>query len=270
MEAIAGILAKGGANWTGSSAYDPIKLAKLKAKTINKTPGKLTGYECKSCLNRGYTAIASESGEILIRSCKCQKTRESIRILEKSGLSGMVRRCTFDRYQENEPWQADAKRMAKNYADNPDGKWFVASGNAGSGKTHLCVAICRELMLRGTETRYTLWRDEATRIKAVANCREEYDALINPLKEVPVLYIDDFYKVGGGGKPTGPEISLAFEILNSRYNDAGKITVISTERSIGELLSIDEAVGSRIYERAKGNILELSGQEKNWRMRSED
>ena len=270
MEAIAGILARNGASWTGSRDYDPVKFAKLKAETINKSPGFLTGYECKACMNRGYTAVVSESGEILVRPCKCKKTRKSIRILKKSGLSGLVGRCTFARYQENVPWQAYAKQMAIRYADNPAGKWFVASGNAGSGKTHLCVAICRELMLRGIETRYTLWRDEATRIKAVANCREEYDALINPLKEVSVLYIDDFYKVGGGVKPTGPEISLAFELLNSRYNDVSKITVISTEHSMAELLSIDEAVGSRIYERAKGNILELSGQEKNWRMRNAD
>lgn len=227
----------------------------------------MTGYECKKCANKGYTAVTSESGEVLIRQCECQKIRKSIRILEKSGLSGMVRRCTFSKYREDAQWQIDAKRMAQEYAKHPDGKWFIASGNAGSGKTHLCVAICRELMLRGIETRYALWRDEATRIKAVANDCEEYDVRVNPLKNVPVLYIDDFFKVGGGGKPTSAEISLAFEILNSRYNGLEKITVISTERSMEELMDIDEAVGSRIYERAKGNILSLSGSEKNWRMK---
>lgn len=264
------MLTKSGAIYQALPDFDTEKFTQIRAGTINKTHGKLTGYECKTCLNRGYMAVVSDSGEIAIRQCKCQKVRRSIRILDKSGLSGMVSRCTFALYREDTPWQADAKRMAQEYAENPDGRWFVASGNAGSGKTHLCVAICRELMLRGNETRYVLWRDEATRMKAVANDRLAYDEMVNPLKTVPVLYIDDFFKVGGSRKVSDAEINLAFEILNARYNDREKITVISTERSMGELLRIDEALGSRIYERGKGSMLELYGSEKNWRMRNAD
>ena len=80
-----------------------------------------------------------------------------------------------------------------------------------------------------------------------------------------VLYIDDMYKTGKGQQPTVGDVNLAFEIINARYNDTGKVTIISSERTVEEMLDIDEAVGSRIYERSKGNYLNLYGRE-NWRL----
>ena len=44
-----------------------------------------------------------------------------------------------------------------------------------------------------------------------------------------------------------------------------RLTIISTERSLDEILEIDEAVGSRIYERSKAYYLPLHAM--NWRLR---
>lgn len=107
-----------------------------------------------------------------------------------------------------------------------------------------------------------LWRDVSVRAKAVVN-DEEYGRIVDPLKRVKVLYIDDLFK---GGAPKEADIKLAFEILNYRYADQKLLTVISSERTIEELLDIDEAVGSRIYERSRGYYLPLDGM-KNWRLK---
>jgi hypothetical protein len=56
-------------------------------------------------------------------------------------------------------------------------------------------------------------------------------------------------QMGEVPRPTTADINLAFEILNDRYN-SGRITVLSSERRIGEILDIDAAVGGRIYEMA--------------------
>jgi DNA replication protein DnaC len=111
-----------------------------------------------------------------------------------------------------------------------------------------------------------LWRDSVTRLKAVVNDSEEYARLMEPLKRVSVLYMDDLFKVGKGQEPTGPDANVAFELLNARYVSRDKLTIISTERSIEELMDIDEAVGSRIYERSSGCGIALEGQGKNWRL----
>lgn len=116
------------------------------------------------------------------------------------------------------------------------------------------------------DTRYMLWRDVSVQAKAVVNDEEAYSKIVEPLKRVTVLYIDDLFKTGRGQAPTVGDVNLAFEILNARYNDSRKITIISTELPMEELLNIDEAVGGRIYERSKGNYLDFCGRE-NWRLR---
>lgn len=252
----------------------PAEYARKRVEWANKVPGNLKGYNCKQCLNRGYIMRAEEDGTTTAIKCKCVDIRTSLKILERSGLEKLVRRSTFDMYQTPKEWQRTAKTLAQRYAKDPDGKWFLAAGNAGSGKTHLCVAICREMMLRGMETRYVLWREIVARLRALTFRDAEYQSIMDEMKGVRVLYIDDFLKAGidqktGEPKITPEDINIAFEILNARYNDQSIVTVISSERSLEDMIEIDQALGSRIYERSKGFILKLDGKEKNWRMDGE-
>lgn len=147
------------------------------------------------------------------------------------------------------------------YARNPVG-WFALCGQSGCGKTHLCTAICRELLLAGKNVRYMLWRDEIVRIKQGG---EEQQRILEDFKNVQVLYIDDLFK-SGDARPTAADINYAFEILNYRYNCPELITILSSELTEDELLDVDEAVGGRIYERARAFTIGRS-REKNYRIR---
>lgn len=249
--------------------YDLAEFNRKKAEIYNAREGSLTGKDCSLCHNKGQIMIVREDGTTAIRECKCMAFRNSLRRLERSGLRPLVSRCTFDRFETPEQWQREALRRAKDYAKAPEGRWFLAAGQPGSGKTHLCVAICRELMLRGLETRYMLWRDEIPGLKAAINDSNEYQRLIEPLKRVPVLYIDDFLKTGKGDEPTAADLNVAFELLNARYINRELVTILSTEWIMSALLALDEAVGSRIYERTKESkiIIERDGS-RNWRMRA--
>jgi DNA replication protein DnaC len=87
-------------------------------------------------------------------------------------------------------------------------------------------------------------------------------------KNVKVLYIDDFYKTDSENKPTQADKNIAFELLNFRYNNPDSITIISSELQIRDLLAIDEAVGSRIYERSKDYQINIAPDiNKNYRLR---
>lgn len=232
-----------------------------RVRWANSRPGTLIGYDCPRCMNRGYHAELRD-GRAVDVPCQCMAIRRSQVHIRKSGLTDLMKRYTFDAYQTVESWQKAAKARAQQYAADASG-WFVAAGSVGSGKTHLCTAICGELLRSGKEVRYMLWRDDGAKMKAVVNDKEEYSKLILPFKRADVLYIDDFWK---GKEVTSGDINLAFELLNSRYNNTDKLTVISSEKMVEQIMDIDEAIGSRIYERSKGYYLRLT-EKKNWRLK---
>lgn len=145
-----------------------------------------------------------------------------------------------------------------------NGRIFI-TGN--SGKSHLCTAICGELLKRGKGVRYMMWKDDATKLKSVITDSNEYGKLIDELKSVDVLYIDDFLKVQRGKQPTEGDINLAFEILNYRYANKS-LTIISTEKTIDEILSLDDAIGGRIYQMSKNYSMNIAyDRMKNFRLR---
>ena len=228
----------------------------------NDSVGTLTdGVDCKLCKNRGYIMIASGMGTVL-RPCKCLTVRERNRRIEKSGMGEMIRAMKFENFIADEPYQAEMLRMAMEYSDG----WLYVGGQVGCGKTHICTSVCAKLMEKLEPVRYMLWREEADEIKALANTTEYSDRL-SELKSAETLYIDDFLKVKRGETPTAAEVRLAFELINARYIKRAR-TIISSEWHTDELLGIDEALGSRIVEMARGNIVNVRRENgRNYRLR---
>ena len=251
-------------------SFNPVAFAKMKADSHNKTPGGLTGLDCPQCLNRDDLAIPKEDGAIAFQECNCMKARRSVWKMEKSGLKNVIKEMTFDRFQVNESWQQNIKEKAMAYADSMT-SWLLFCGQVGSGKTHLCTAVCRHRLLAGDEVRYMPWRDEIARLKALAMDDEERRKLIDELKTAQILYIDDLFKTGraadGSSNPTGADVSIAFEIIDHRYRNH-LTTIVSTEKKPQELIEIDEATASRIIERAKGYTIQISRNPgRNYRLR---
>lgn len=244
----------------------PSEYEALRAEWGNAVVGSLDGPDCPVCHNRGYVVKVDEKGNQACAECSCMARRRSLKRIERSGLRDLLCAYTFDTFQTVEPWQAEMKRKAQAFLSDNEGKWFAAMGSVGSGKSHICTAICGELLNAGMEVRYMLWRDEGGRLKAAVNDSEEYERLIGPLKTVKVLYIDDLFKTQKGKEISQGDINLAFELLNYRYVNRRLVTIISSEKTIEDILSIDEAVGSRIFERCKDYYLPLTGR-KNWRLR---
>lgn len=235
-----------------------LDIQKLKCEEYNKSKGfqgEIDGYDCKKCLNRGDFAemrFTNNDWYEIHPVCSCMAIRKTILRLLKSGLKNIIKDYTFDKYEASEPWQQQIKNKAVEYTKSPDG-WFFIGGQSGAGKTHICTAIAGYFLQNGKQVSYMLWRDEITKLKACITDADKYAELINGFKKIDVLYIDDLFKNGKGAdgkviQPTASDIQIAFEILNYRVNNKELITIISSERTIYDLLAIDEALGGRISE----------------------
>ena len=242
------------------------------AIVLNNEQGSLEGYDCPICKNKGYVAI-NNNGTVETINCDCISIRKTIRLMEKSGLGNLINLYSFNKWQCNEQWQKVLLDKSKAFLDSSS-NWFYVGGNSGCGKSMICTCMAKEFMNRKLPVKYMLWLDESIKLKQAKNNAEEYAKLIDEIKNVQVLYIDDFLKVGKNEAPTTADINLAMEILNFRYVKAKSenkryVTIISSERNIDEIISFDEATGSRIAEMTKPDyyIFISNDKKKNYRLK---
>lgn len=171
---------------------------------------------------------------------------------------------TFDNFLCREPWQRNLKGLAEAYAKNPEG-WFYIGGQSGCGKTHLCLAICKQLANQREFVTFCRWREEIWLLKDRSfEKADERQRRLWAVKGAGTLFIDDFLKGENGIQ----EKQIAFEIIDARYQ-AGRRTIISSEyplRRIAE--SYDEAVGGRVMEMCGDYVLTIPADKaKNYRAR---
>lgn len=236
--------------------------------SLNATLGSLNekdGIDCPICGNKGVVYRVDDAGCLFASECECMERRRSLRLLRRSGLEDLVRKCTFKAFSTPDEFTTRAKQLALDYVTRGEDKWFYISGHPGCGKTHLCTAICRRFLGQNIPVRYMLWREDGPKLKTMVNSDAVgYERLFNEFANAPVLYIDDFLK----GKVTEADLNLAFALINARYNRRRKTrTIFSSDRSIAELRKLDEAFGGRIYERAGDGLYVLNAppDAKNWR-----
>lgn len=248
---------------------------------LNKDKGNLNekdGYECSECGNKGYIFFPKPYGNAYTPTavnCKCKKVRSVLIKLSKSGLGNVIGKYTFDSFITKENWQKNIKEKALAFISEND-KWFFIGGQSGCGKSHICTAICGKFLKMEKSVFYMLWIKDIKDLKNTINDYEKHKELLEKYYNTDVLYIDDFFKNGKEKDrsiqpPTPADIQLAYDILNSRYNNPNLITIISSERNINEIINIDDATGGRIYERANGGefIINIkTDKNRNFRMKN--
>lgn len=218
----------------------------------------LDNMNCPLCNNTGVIWRKDEAGVVWSKDCECMKKRVSIRRIKESGLGDMLMMYTFETYTTPTQIYTQIKSKALEFCMN-GAEGYMICGRSGSGKTHICSSICGKLIESGRNTKYMLWRTEAAELKALVNDPSYRDRL-DALRDVDVLYIDDFWK----GSISDADVNLAFTIINDRYNSKGKKTILSTELTIEQIVARDEAIGGRIAEICRGYIFKAP--DKNFRL----
>ena len=230
------------------------------AERAENTPTSSPEYKCAICQDTGWIRCEVAPGYMGVRECGCVKARKAEALLKKSGLAEALEQQTFETFETRTPMQNTIKCAARRYldalfsmpADAPRKPWMYIGGNPGSGKTHICTAVCGELLKANVEVVYMQWLSEARRLKAYVN-EPDFEGMLDRFVDCEVLYIDDLYKQTYRGAPilTDADVRMAFTVFNERYLQ-NKPTIISSEWSLESLLDADEGVFSRVYERCKG------------------
>lgn len=204
-----------------------------------------------------------ENGALRFQRCKCQSIRDAMGAMDRSGIPpDALAACTWENWKTPENWQRRALAMAQDYVQQiaaGDPSWFIICGTPGCGKTTLCTTIFRAIVEGGKPGLYVSWREFARRAKAVGNDRDDFREETEPLKNTPLLYLDDFWK----GEIRPADVHLAFELINARYISK-KPTILSSENTLEAILRGDEAIGSRLFEMAGGYYMDCS-RARNWR-----
>lgn len=226
--------------------------------------------DCEKCKGIGWIFTTDENGVECVKECECQEIVKARDRLEASGISEEFRKKGFKNFDDRGmPLLKRARDMAIRYCKefpmirDTRTNSVLFMGQVGSGKTHLSMAICNALMdSYKVGVRYMPYREEIIRIKQSIREEDEYDNRIKRFKEAPVLMIDDLLK----GKSTEADVNILFEIINYRYLNNLPM-IISTEKTVKELLDFDEATMSRAIEMSKGFQSEIRGREFNYRLK---
>ena len=211
-----------------------------------------------------------EQGCDMARRCECFEPTMAKRRIVASGISEPFRAKGFKNFDTRGIAQLEKAYTicvdyCKNYHDIKGLRHnsILLLGQVGCGKTHLALASANALLdYQKIRVVYMPYREMITRLKQNITDENSYTRAIDTFKTAPMLVIDDLLK----GKTTESDINILFEIVNYRYV-CNLPVILTSEKTTGELLDFDSAIGSRLIEMAEGRIIEFKGNELNYRLR---
>jgi DNA replication protein DnaC len=220
--------------------------------------------ECPFCFGTGMEVVPGDGA----RRCRCQSPDQRQRLSQSSRIPPRYQHCTIQGYvaadDELSKWAAkvEAQIVIDDYL-SLDGRGLLFTGAVGVGKTHLAVAILRELIeryqVRGLFYQFgALLRQIQDSYNPVSQASEL--KVLAPVFDADVLVLDEL----GASKPTDWVRDTMMQIINNRYNDK-RLTIFTTNFSDarknekeGEILEdrIGVALRSRLYEMCKTVVIE--------------
>jgi DNA replication protein DnaC len=226
-------------------------------------------YKCDKCRDTGWLLIHQKKAAPLAVSCHCRELQKLKAQWSSAGLNSEDNSYTFNNFVVWNEAAKKAKNTAaayyKDFTEIASGRnnSILFSGQVGSGKTHLSVALALNFMKKNVRVVYMPYRDVITKVKQSMLDDEYYRKTISKFQTCEVLLIDDLFK----GKISESDINIIFEIINYRYLNRLPL-IVSTEFTVDHLLSIDEAIGSRIYEMCRNYVVEIEkSRDNNYRLK---
>lgn len=261
------------------------------ATTTNSTslPTEQPQYKCQQCKDTGYIIKAWEGGG-LASECPCQEQERLNKRFASAMIPDEFQTATFQAYKVGNPAQKmlfdAAVTYVKEFGQEIEIDFGVYKGNSlgfiavygesrlkalptaermkakrqhnnyGLGKTHLQMAIARELIRRGHTVLCVSdvnLMDEL--MAAKKDDSEVYNKRLHDLINAPVLVWDDI----GKSNPSEAKRSAYFHIINERYK-ARRPIIYSSNEDVETLSDrIGDAAASRLLGMSRGRIVRAEG-----------
>lgn len=210
---------------------------------------------CSFCFGTGMEVMPSKGA----RRCRCRAQDARAKLLEDARIPRRYEECSLGSYQpannNGSQFQAFnyAYRLVREYPSVDRGLLFM--GACGVGKTHLSVAILRELIEKKGIS--CLFYEFGTLLKEIQNSynpisqTSELTVLI-PVIEAEVLVLDEL----GASKPTDWVRDTMMHVINTRYNDR-RLTIFTTNYLDRRSIERDEILEDRIGVRLRSRLFEM-------------
>lgn len=194
------------------------------------------GGMVKSSENTGCPKCAAEKLEETKRSQAASAEREAQRRVKVAidnfelDVPRRFKHAHFDNYNALEARQNKAYSVIKQYLESFESKilstggGLILTGSTGTGKTHLSIALGREIAKKGHSVQYitlmllirwirSTWTDDT----------QSETSVIRELRSKSLLIIDEVGVQAGSEN----ERNILFEVINGRYEDVKPTIIIS-------------------------------------------
>jgi DNA replication protein DnaC len=243
---------------------------------------------CQFCFGTGTRLETGAGGVKGAVICECRQSNSATRFLDAARIPPRFRECSFQNYNprpgNNSQYFAHsfASKLVAEYPEVDAGLLFM--GPVGVGKTHLAIAILKELIEKKGVT--CLFYESGSLLKAI---QDSYNPIsqtsemrvLAPVYQAEVLVLDEL----GASVPTNWVRDTLYQIINTRYNNK-KLTIFTTNylddaragapedsetaetkrkrtfaaERIQEMTTLEERIGtplrSRLYEMCKKVMIE--------------
>ena len=229
---------------------------------------------CPECGDVLETKIAEYKGVTFTYRCRCEyaermrlyseieeeeKKQKIRRIFEGAKIPKRYAGLDIQDFDLSRPGAKDVVQKVLQYIEDingnvKEGKGMVLWGGTGTGKTLLAVAILKAAMNRGYTGLFQSAPELMYHFNSVYSTAETEQNIIDALRSVDVLVLDDLDK----GKWTEKVAERIYVIINARYGEV-KPTLITTNLDPRALL---ELVGEAIFDRIResSTFVALSGE----------
>ena len=201
--------------------------------------------DCPNCGGTGWKEVVRD-GVAAVARCECVKPPAAEERIQESGIPPRFQMAGFDNFsagrRQDNPIEHDhltnamgaARSFAADYLPNNDQgrQGLLIQGPTGVGKTHLAVAVLRELIQRGFEGFFFDYQQWLKQMRGAydAAAGDEHRVVSEKAQEADVVLFDD---LGSERYSEWVEDTIT-SLINYRYN-AGKAIIATTNLPIPQL-----------------------------------